>query len=182
MGKGETEILEQSPLINWTIFQELLMMDEDEEGFAQSLVQTFVEQADTIFKDIDNILNANIANLPTSSGTNPEEQSQQSSESQESQLTSTTTQADSEDPLKKLSSLGHYLKGSAAALGLHKVQEECERIQNYGNKIPFDDYAPAQNAQTDQDWFNCIYEALNNAKIYYGESRKLLAEFFGAEI
>ncbi|GME85961.1 unnamed protein product [[Candida] boidinii] len=163
------------------------MMDEDEEGFAQSLVQTFVEQADTIFKDIDNILNANIANKSssetTSTDTNTQEQSQQTStETHESQLPSTTTQADSEDPLKKLSSLGHYLKGSAAALGLHKVQAECERIQNYGNKIPFDDYAPAQNAQTDQDWLNCIYEALNNAKIYYGESRKLLAEFFGAEI
>ncbi|GMF44412.1 unnamed protein product [[Candida] boidinii] len=77
MSKGETEILEQSPLINWTIFQELLMMDEDEEGFAQSLVQTFVEQADTIFKDIDNILNANIANKSSSETTSTDTNTQE---------------------------------------------------------------------------------------------------------
>ncbi|KAI9635160.1 histidine phosphotransferase [Dioszegia hungarica] len=36
--------------------------------------------------------------------------------------------------LVKLSSLGHFLKGSSAALGIIKVQDACEKIQHYGNK------------------------------------------------
>lgn len=34
--------------------------------------------------------------------------------------------------LRKLSSLGHFLKGSSAALGVSKVQASCEKIQHYG--------------------------------------------------
>ena len=35
--------------------------------------------------------------------------------------------------LPKLSSLGHFLKGSSAALGVWKVQHTCEAIQHVGN-------------------------------------------------
>ena len=38
------------------------------------------------------------------------------------------------DGLEKLSSLGHYLKGSSAALGISQVQASCERIQFLGKK------------------------------------------------
>lgn len=34
--------------------------------------------------------------------------------------------------LPKLSSLGHFLKGSSAALGVSAVQATCEHIQHYG--------------------------------------------------
>ncbi|KAI0339103.1 histidine-phosphotransfer domain, HPT domain-containing protein [Trametopsis cervina] len=34
--------------------------------------------------------------------------------------------------LSALSSLGHYLKGSSAALGVARVQATCEKIQHYG--------------------------------------------------
>ncbi|KAI0317314.1 signal transduction histidine kinase [Amylostereum chailletii] len=34
--------------------------------------------------------------------------------------------------LDRLRELGHFLKGSSAALGLYKVQASCEKIQNYG--------------------------------------------------
>ena len=34
--------------------------------------------------------------------------------------------------LSELSSLGHFLKGSSAALGVSKVQLSCEHIQHYG--------------------------------------------------
>ncbi|KAI9441219.1 histidine-phosphotransfer domain HPT domain-containing protein [Lactarius indigo] len=37
-----------------------------------------------------------------------------------------------EKDLEKLSSLGHFLKGSSAALGVFKVQSSCEDIQHYG--------------------------------------------------
>jgi len=35
--------------------------------------------------------------------------------------------------LPKLSALGHFLKGSSAALGVWKVQGTCETIQHVGN-------------------------------------------------
>lgn len=48
--------------------------------------------------------------------------------------------------LKRLSSLGHFLKGSSAALGLCKVQASCEDIQHYGqlqerDEVIKEDYA-----------------------------------------
>ncbi|KAJ1303393.1 hypothetical protein OPQ81_011585 [Rhizoctonia solani] len=51
----------------------------------------------------------------------------------------TTTLGELNDALankdfKTLSSKGHFLKGSSAALGVKKVQESCEHIQHYGNK------------------------------------------------
>ncbi|KAI0092302.1 histidine-phosphotransfer domain, HPT domain-containing protein, partial [Irpex rosettiformis] len=39
-----------------------------------------------------------------------------------------------EKSLSALSSLGHYLKGSSAALGVARVQATCERIQHYGQR------------------------------------------------
>lgn len=35
--------------------------------------------------------------------------------------------------LNELSRLGHFLKGSSAAIGLKKVKATCEKIQNVGN-------------------------------------------------
>lgn len=35
--------------------------------------------------------------------------------------------------LKELSRLGHFLKGSSAAIGLKKVKATCEKIQNVGS-------------------------------------------------
>ncbi|KAI9901320.1 hypothetical protein N3K66_003137 [Trichothecium roseum] len=37
--------------------------------------------------------------------------------------------------LTKLSSLGHFLKGSSATLGLIKVRDGCEKIQQYGKMM-----------------------------------------------
>ncbi len=36
--------------------------------------------------------------------------------------------------LPKLSDLGHFLKGSSAALGFVKVKDHCQVIQQYGKK------------------------------------------------
>ena len=43
----------------------------------------------------------------------------------------TASSRDAED-LKTLHSLGHFLKGSSAAIGVSKVKESCEQIQHYG--------------------------------------------------
>ncbi|KAH9923587.1 histidine-phosphotransfer domain HPT domain-containing protein [Amylocystis lapponica] len=52
-----------------------------------------------------------------------------------SQASTTFTEMDeayAKKDLGKLSSLGHFLKGSSAALGVAKVQASCEQIQHYG--------------------------------------------------
>lgn len=36
--------------------------------------------------------------------------------------------------LPKLSSLGHFLKGSSATLGVSRVEQSCQKIQHYGEK------------------------------------------------
>lgn len=118
--------MDNSPLINWPIFQELLQMDEDEPGFALSLVQTFVEQAVETFARMDQALTA--------------------------------------QDWPGLGSAGHYLKGSAAALGLRAVQEACEKIQ----RVTGDDQPAAQ-------------ALVSEARTAYKESVDLLGKFFGEE-
>lgn len=89
-------------ILNWSVFSEVLAIDEDEEGFSKSLFTNFVDQVKETFQKIESNLNS--TNFET------------------------------------ISSLGHYIKGSAAALGLEKVSYQCERIQNYGQKINFDNF------------------------------------------
>lgn len=63
--------------------------------------------------------------------------------------------------LSELSTLGHFLKGSSASLGLEKVQASCEKIQHYGDKVAEKDLEPeeikTQLAQLREeyleDWF-----------------------------
>ncbi|RKP12711.1 signal transduction histidine kinase, partial [Piptocephalis cylindrospora] len=40
-----------------------------------------------------------------------------------------------QEDLEALSRLGHFLKGSSAALGLQQVQVTCEKIQHCGNQL-----------------------------------------------
>ena len=45
------------------------------------------------------------------------------------------TRADSTNSnLTRLKELGHFLKGSSAALGIFKVQAGCENIQHFGDR------------------------------------------------
>ena len=67
--------LQESGLVEWSVFSEIVAMDEDEEGFSYSLFETFVSQVEETFEEIDQYLK--------------------------------------EKDLEKLSSSGHFLKGSA---------------------------------------------------------------------
>lgn len=129
-----------SDIINWSIFDELVLMDEDEPGFSKSLIQTFIEQAVQTFQDIEKKLK--------------------------------------EEPidLNSLSQMGHYLKGSAASLGLYKIQEQCEKIQNYGLKKDFD------GALNGREWDVAINDALVQARIEFEKARHVLSEFYREEL
>lgn len=50
-----------------------------------------------------------------------------------------------EKKLEELSSLGHFLKGSSATLGLVKIRDGCESIQRYG-KMENTDGSPLPDA------------------------------------
>jgi osomolarity two-component system, phosphorelay intermediate protein YPD1 len=78
--------------------------------------------------------------------------------------------------LKELSQLGHFLKGSSAALGLCKIKNACEKIQNLGEgksesglKESSDKaYALAQ-----------IQSTLKDLKTDYSEVKSQLLKFYG---
>lgn len=145
MSEAKTKELQDSGLIEWSVFSELVAMDEDEEGFSKSLFQTFVDQVLETFKEIDE-------NLETKN-------------------------------FDKISGLGHYLKGSAAALGLEKISSQCERIQNYGHKVNFDNFKLKDNndLKDDEFWIKLIEDALNKARDGFAKSRKVLNNYFDDE-
>lgn len=86
-----------SEIINWSILNEIISMDEDDPEFSKGLIIQFLDQAQTTFKEMDEQLQGG-------------------------------------KDLNKLDNLGHFLKGSSAALGLQRIAWVCERIQNLGRK------------------------------------------------
>merc|ERR1712093_166164 len=82
-----------------------------------------------------------------------------------------------EKDLATLSSLGHFLKGSSATLGLTKVKDSCEKIQHYGQKK--DD----EGTEDEPDEDKClerIKDTLVTVKEEYAEVEKVLKKFYGS--
>jgi len=78
--------------------------------------------------------------------------------------------------LPELSSLGHFLKGSSATLGLTKIKDGCEKIQHFG----------AQKDETgtveEPDRAKClrlIQTTLTEVQQEYEEVSVLLKRFYG---
>lgn len=77
--------------------------------------------------------------------------------------------------LTELSQLGHFLKGSSAAIGLKKVQSSCEKIQNYGSrKGPAGEPLEA----SDEDLLKKIKEILAQARKENTEAAGILTSFY----
>lgn len=82
-----------------------------------------------------------------------------------------------EGDLATLSSLGHFLKGSSATLGLTKVKDSCEKIQHYGQK------KDEEGTIDEPDEAKClerIKETLVAVKEEYAEVEKVLKKFYGS--
>ncbi|KAG0092872.1 hypothetical protein BGZ93_010403 [Podila epicladia] len=73
-----------------------------------------------------------------------------------------------------LSRLGHFLKGSSAALGLTKVKESCEKLQHYGNRKD----ATGTSAITDEEAESLIRALLVQMKEEYDEAEDYLRDFY----
>lgn len=76
--------------------------------------------------------------------------------------------------MEKLSSLGHFLKGSSATLGLNKVRDDCEKIQRYGKKEDVDG-TPVDDEKKCLDVISLTLESL---KEEYSEAETVLKRFY----
>jgi osomolarity two-component system phosphorelay intermediate protein YPD1 len=75
--------------------------------------------------------------------------------------------------LPELSRLGHFLKGSSAAIGLKMVKATCEKIQNIGNRHD------ETEGDLDQDEaMKRITPLLPQVKTEYAEAEDYLKNFY----
>ena len=79
--------------------------------------------------------------------------------------------------LPQLSSLGHFLKGSSATLGLTKVKDSCEKIQHYGQ---MKDEAGTADEPDEKKCLLRIKETLTAVKEEYAEVEKVLKRFYAS--
>ena len=79
--------------------------------------------------------------------------------------------------LEKLSSLGHFLKGSSATLGFNKIRDSCQIIQQYGHRLNVD----GSPETDDQVCLKKIGEAIKAVKVDSAELEKVMRKFFGVE-
>ncbi|KAG1413672.1 hypothetical protein G6F58_007353 [Rhizopus delemar] len=73
--------------------------------------------------------------------------------------------------LKELSQLGHFLKGSSAAIGLKKVKSTCEKIQIVGN-------SPTEK---DENALKDIGTLLSQVKTENSEAEEYLKKFYDVQ-
>ncbi|KAJ7644321.1 histidine-phosphotransfer domain HPT domain-containing protein [Roridomyces roridus] len=74
----------------------------------------------------------------------------------------------------KLSELGHFLKGSSAALGISKVQSACEKIQHYGELRDEE----AKKDITPDDALSRIELLITEANTEYALAEKWLRKYY----
>jgi Hpt domain len=75
-----------------------------------------------------------------------------------------------------LSDLGHFLKGSSAALGLSRVKSSCEDIQHYGK------LREGSTIITEAEAIIKITKSLACARKEYSEAKAWLDDFFASYI
>ncbi|CCE66152.1 hypothetical protein TPHA_0O01850 [Tetrapisispora phaffii CBS 4417] len=126
-------------VIDWSILNEIISMDEDDPEFSKMLIRQYIEQVTTTFNDIGNEL-------------------------------------DTTKDLNKLNSLGHFLKGSSATLGLQRIAWVCERIQNLGKKRSAG--LDEGTVKDDQYYLDLIREALKEAKVEFILAKKELHDYY----
>ncbi|KAL8885209.1 MAG: hypothetical protein Q9205_003777 [Flavoplaca limonia] len=76
----------------------------------------------------------------------------------------------------QLSSLGHFLKGSSATLGLTKVKDACEKIQHFG---AYKDETGTIEVPDKELCLERIKETMEPLKQDYAEAETILRRFYG---
>ncbi|KAJ6032714.1 hypothetical protein N7540_003446 [Penicillium herquei] len=84
-----------------------------------------------------------------------------------------------EKQLDELSSLGHFLKGSSATLGLTNVKDGCEKIQHFG--AGKDETGTTTQPDDDISLKN-IKTTVDDVKIAYAKVERLLRRYYGEKL
>ncbi|OJD17978.1 hypothetical protein ACJ73_08755, partial [Blastomyces percursus] len=84
-----------------------------------------------------------------------------------------------EKDLYKIYQLGHFLKGSSATLGLTKVKEACEKIQNLGAGK---DESGTVNEPNKEISLGNIEKTLNETEKDYKDAVVRLKRFYGEKV
>jgi len=80
--------------------------------------------------------------------------------------------------LPQLSSLGHFLKGSSATLGLYKIRDSCEKIQHWG---AMKDETGNRDVLDKDKCLENIKGTIPGMLKDYADVEKWLTDFFGPE-
>ncbi|SCW03951.1 LAFE_0H02652g1_1 [Lachancea fermentati] len=80
--------------------------------------------------------------------------------------------------LTQLASLGHFLRGSSAALGLQRIAWACERIQNYGRKRE----GVVSGQEDDAHFAGLIRQTLEQARLEFAAVRRELSKFYHTQL
>ncbi len=90
------------------------------------------------------------------------------------------TSIDSSDngDLEQLSDRGHFLKGSSATLGLNKIKESCEKIQNLGRHM---DETGAEHDLSDDVCLERIRQVLPVLTDDYHEVERMLRSYYHSQ-
>ncbi|KAK2768508.1 hypothetical protein FQN54_000363 [Arachnomyces sp. PD_36] len=88
-------------------------------------------------------------------------------------------QAIKDKSLQELSSLGHFLKGSSATLGLTKVKDACEKIQHFGAGT---DESGTIRISDQTLLLGNIKQTLTDVRKDYDDVAKRLKAFYGEKL
>ena len=150
------------------VFQQIREMDDadDEDGnsdneFSKSIVWGFFDQAEETFQKMEEAMYVafpySVLSSPCLSVFNPAD-----------------TSLRAKPDLPQLSSLGHFLKGSSAALGIIRVQASCEKMQHYGNMRDEE----AGEALSPEEALKRITELLSGCKRDYQVAKRWLEKLY----
>ncbi|CAN6605670.1 phosphorelay intermediate protein Ypd1p [Trichomonascus vanleenenianus] len=81
-----------------------------------------------------------------------------------------------EKDLVQLSSLGHFIKGSSAALGFKNIQSECEKIQHLG--AGKDETGTTEVVDDDEGQLDRIATCLKTAREEYAKVKDYMDELY----
>ncbi|KAJ5653117.1 hypothetical protein N7490_000120 [Penicillium lividum] len=84
-----------------------------------------------------------------------------------------------DEDLDDLSSLGHFLKGSSATLGLTHVKDGCEKIQHFGARK---DETGSTYQPDDKISLKNIDTTIKEVKIAYAKVERFLRRYYGEEL
>ncbi|GJJ15776.1 hypothetical protein Clacol_010054 [Clathrus columnatus] len=148
--ESKESILDRQDIIDMEVLDQILELDEpDNHEFSMGMAWAYFDQAKTTFDEMD----AALLQKPNQGDPG---------------------QNRNDKDLPKLSSLGHFLKGSSAALGITKVRESCESIQHYGELRD----GKAQEILSEKDALNRIRETVENAKNEFDEAEEWLRRYY----